>query len=121
MLNLFANMCNQKFLKVLFHLHPNSKDLLVPAHQMLGFPGGSVIKNLPGNAEYTISIPRSGRYPGKGNDDSLQYSCLGNPMHRGAWQATVCGVARVGHDLAAKQHQVFAFLFISKAAYNLDH
>ena len=55
MLNLFANMCNQKFLKVLFHLHPNSKDLLVPAHQMLGFPGGSVIKNLPANAGDTGS------------------------------------------------------------------
>ena len=41
-----------------------------------------MIKNLPANAEDTVSIHRSGRDPGKGNDDSLQYSCLGNPMDR---------------------------------------
>jgi len=42
------------------------------------------------------------RSPG-GNGNRLQYSCLGNPMDRGAWQATVHVVARVGHDLAIKQ------------------
>ena len=40
--------------------------------------------------------------PGEGNDNPFQYSCLENPMDRGAWQATVHGVARVGHDLATK-------------------
>ena len=44
------------------------------------------------------SIPESGRSPGEGNDSPLQYSCLENPMDRGAWWATVHGVARVGHD-----------------------
>jgi len=39
---------------------------------------------------------------GEGNDNPLQYSCLENPMNRGAWQATVLGVTRVGHDLASK-------------------
>ena len=39
-------------------------------------------------------IPGSGRSPGGGNGDSLQYSCMGNPMDRGAWQATVHGVAK---------------------------
>ena len=38
----------------------------------------------------------------EGNDNPLQYSCLENPMDRGAWQATVHGVTRVGHDLATK-------------------
>ena len=47
-------------------------------------------------------IPRSGRSPGEGNGNPLQYSCLGNPMDRGAWWATVCGVARVGNDLVTK-------------------
>ena len=42
------------------------------------------------------------RSPGEGNGNPLQYSCLENPMDRGAWQATVHGVARVGHDLATK-------------------
>ena len=48
------------------------------------------------------SIPGSGRSPGDGNGNLIQYSCLENPMNRGAWQATVHGVARVGHDLATK-------------------
>ena len=51
------------------------------------------------------SISGSGRSPGEGNGNPLQYSCLGNPMNRRAWQATVCGDARVRHDLATKQQQ----------------
>ena len=47
-------------------------------------------------------IPGLGRFPGEGNDNPLQYSCLKNPMDRGAWQAAVHGVTRVGHDLATK-------------------
>ena len=48
------------------------------------------------------SILESGRSPEEGNGNPLQYSCLGNPMDRGAWWATVHGVARVGHDLTTK-------------------
>ena len=59
-----------------------------------GFPGGSVVKNPPANAGDTSSIPRSGRSPGGGNGNPLQYSCLENSMDRGAWQATVHGVAK---------------------------
>ena len=47
-------------------------------------------------------IPGSERPPGEGNGNPLQYSCLENPMDRGAWQATVHRVARVGHDLVTK-------------------
>ena len=47
-------------------------------------------------------IPGLGRSPGEENDNPLQYSCLENPMGRGAWQATVPGVARVGHNLETK-------------------
>ena len=49
----------------------------------LGFPAGSVVKNLPANAGDTGLIPGSGRSPGEGNGNPLQYSCLGNPMDRG--------------------------------------
>ena len=59
-----------------------------------GFPGGSVIKNPPANAGDAGSIPRSGRSPGGGNGNPLQYSCLGSPMDRGVWWATVHGVAK---------------------------
>ena len=50
-----------------------------------GFPGGSVVKNTPGDAGEAGdagSIPELGRYPGVGNGDPLQYSCLENPMDR---------------------------------------
>ena len=52
-----------------------------------------MVKNLPANAGDEGSIPGSGRSPGEGNGNPLQYSCLGNPMDRGAWWATVRGVA----------------------------
>ena len=45
------------------------------------------------------SIPGSGKSPGEVNGNTIQYSCLENPIHRGAWQATVHWVSRVGHDL----------------------
>ena len=51
----------------------------------LGFPGRSVVTNLTAIAGDTGSFPALGRSPGKGNDNPLQYSCLGNPMDRGAW------------------------------------
>ena len=59
-----------------------------------GFPGGSVINNLPANAGDVGSIPESGTFPEEVNGNPLQYSCLENPMDRGAWQATVHGVAK---------------------------
>ena len=65
-----------------------------------GFPHCSVGKESACNVGDPGMIPGSGRYPGKGNDNPLQYSCLENPMDRGVWKATVDEVARVGHDLA---------------------
>ena len=58
------------------------------------FPGGSVVKNLPVNAGNVGSISGSGKSPGEGNGNPLQYSHLGNPMDRAAWQATVHGVEK---------------------------
>ena len=58
------------------------------------FPGGSMVKNPPANAGDVGSIPGTGRSPGGGNGNPLQYSCLENPMDRGAWQATVPGVTK---------------------------
>jgi len=49
----------------------------------------SAVKNLLANAGDVSSIPELGRYPGDGNGNPLQYSCLGNPMDRRAWQAIV--------------------------------
>ena len=63
----------------------------------MGFTGRSTVKNLPASAGDTRdmgSIPGWGRFPGVGNDNPLQYSCLENFMDRGAWWATVRGVAK---------------------------
>ena len=64
--------------------------------KQVGFPGGAAVKNPPvnaGDAGDMGSIPGLGRSPGKGNGNLLQYSCLENPMDRGAWQVIVSGVA----------------------------
>ena len=64
---------------------------------IVGFLGGSVVKNLPanaGDARDSSSIPGSGRCPGIGNGNPLQYSFLENPMDRGAWCAAVHGVSK---------------------------
>ena len=64
-----------------------------------------MVKNLPAMRETLFhmgSIPGSERSPGEGNGNPLQYSCLGNPMDRGAWGATVHGVARLGCHWATK-------------------
>ena len=61
-------------------------------------------KNPPANAGGTGSIPGSGRSLGKRNGNPFPYSCLGNPMDRGAWGATDHGVAK-RHSLATKQQQ----------------
>ena len=62
-----------------------------------GFLDDAVVKNLPANAGDTRDsglIPGLGRSPGGGHDNPLQYSCLGKPMDRGAWWATVHGVTK---------------------------
>ena len=61
---------------------------------LTGLLGGSVVKNLPAKAGDMGSIPGLGRAPGEGNGNPLQYSCLENPMDRGAWWAAVHRVAK---------------------------
>ena len=60
----------------------------------LGFPGGSVVKNLSASAGDAGSMPGSERCPGVGNGNPLQYPCLGNPKDREAWWAIVRGIAK---------------------------
>ena len=53
-----------------------------------------MVKNPPANVGDVDSIPGSGRAPAEGNGNPLQYSCLGNPMDRRSWRASVCEVAK---------------------------
>ena len=82
------------------------------------YPGCSVVRNPLANARDardTGSVPGLGRSFEEGSDTPLQYSCLENPMDRGAWQATVRGVTRrVGYDLATKQQQLIIYSLIFK-------
>ena len=59
-----------------------------------GFPIGTMVENPPANAGDAGSIHGSGRSPGEGNGNPLQYSCLGNPMGRGAWWTTVHEISK---------------------------
>ena len=74
---------------------------------ILGFCGSLVIKNLPTNVGNAGSVPGLGRCPGEGNDNPLQYSCLGNPMDREAWWAIV---HRVTKELDATERLHFTSL-----------
>ena len=72
----------------------------------MGFPGGSEVKASACNAGDLGSIPGSGRSPGEGNGKPLQFSCLENPMDRGAWWATV-------HRVTKSQTQLSDFTSLS--------
>ena len=83
------------------HLQPSPMLLFIYIFppQKKGFLNGSVVKNPPANARDKGSIPGSGRSPGGGNGNPLQYSCLKNPMDRGAWWVHgFMGSQRVGYN-----------------------
>ena len=75
---------------------------MLPTPIFLSFPCGSAGKESARNAGDLGSIPVLRRSSGEGKGYPLQYSCLENPMDRGAWQVTVHGVPRVGHNLVTK-------------------
>ena len=75
----------------------NEKYKLI-VYSKLGFTGGSDCKESACNAGDPGLIPGWGRSPGEGNGNPLQYSCPENSMDTGAWQATVQGLPRVGHN-----------------------
>ena len=80
-------------------LQASSTIYYLEANTISGFPGGSDSKESACDVgDLGLIFPGSGRSPGEGNGYPLQYSCLEHPMDRGAWWATVRGVARVGHD-----------------------
>ena len=66
----------------------------------MGFPGGSEGKESACDVGDAGLIPESGRYPGEGEGNPLQYSCVKNSMDRGAWQATVHGITKTWIQLS---------------------
>ena len=87
----------------------------------LSVPGGAVVKNLPasaGDATDTGSIPGSGRCPGGGTGNPLQYSCLEKPMNK-AWQATVCGVTKSQTRLIRAEQREHTHMYTLQGAQSL--
>ena len=76
----------------------------------LDFPGVSEVKASACNVGYLGLIPGSGRSPGEGNGNPLQYSCLENPMNGGAWWATVHGVTKSQTRLSDCTHFINAII-----------
>ena len=66
-----------------------------------------MVKNPPANAGGAVLFPWSGRSPGGGHGNPFYYSCLGNPMGRGAWWAAVMRPQRVGHDWSDRAHGMY--------------
>ena len=85
------NSMDRRAWRVIVHRVTKSQTELIDL--TLPLPLQSVVKNLPANVGDVGLIPGQGRSPGEGNDHPLQYSRLGNSTNRGAWQATVHGVA----------------------------
>ena len=81
------------------------------------FPGGSEVKESACNAGDLGSIPGSGNSLGEGNGNPLQYSCLENPMDRGAWWATVHGVAKSRARLSDLTYLLMFYANILKINY----
>ena len=98
----------QGTLKSLLQCH-SSKASILQHSAFFDFPGGSYSKESAYNAEDPGSIPGLGRSPGEGNGNSLQCSCLGNPMDGGAYRLQSMGSQRVGHDWATSLY--FSFLY----------
>ena len=87
---------------------------------MLGFPGGSDGKESACNAGDPGSIPGLRRSPRGGHGNPLQYSCLENPMDRGAWQATVHGVAQSRTRLKQLNTHACTYALFSVQRFEID-
>ena len=79
---------------MLFIIREAEERLLGRNQSLWGFPGGSLVNSLHASTGDVGSVLGLGRSPGEGNGDPLQYSCLGNPMDRGARRAAAHGVAK---------------------------
>ena len=107
-----------------------SPPFILPYYMLGGFPGGREVKNPPanaGDARDMGSIPESGRSPGEGNGNPLQYSCPENPMDRGAWRAVVHGVAEsrtrlsdLAHYMPSIQLIHISVIFLNRPMRNLE-
>ena len=88
---------------------------------LIGFPGGSAVKNLPDNAGDAGSIPGSRRCLGEGNGNPLQYSFLENLMDRGAWRATYSPCGHRESDTTERAHTGTIITFASAIEHNIEN
>ena len=101
---IFTHICTSWHIVCMFTSLPNTFEIRMYITKTKGFPHSSVGKDSACNSGDLDSISGSGRSSGEENGNPLWYSCLENPMDRGAWQATVHGIAKVRLDLATNHH-----------------
>ena len=105
---ILRNLIDQTHVK--WHLYKSLIEALFVNHLtvtdtgLVGFPGGTSGKEFTWKCKRCRFDPWVGRSPGGGNDNPLQYSCLGHPMDRGAWRDTVHGVTKSWTQLSARAH-----------------
>ena len=97
-----THICMSWHMMCTFTSLPNPFEIRMYITKTKGFPCSSVSRESACNSGDLGSIPGLGRSSGEGNGNPLQYSCLENPMDRGAWQATVHGITKVKHNLGTK-------------------
>ncbi|KAB0349420.1 hypothetical protein FD754_014277, partial [Muntiacus muntjak] len=98
----FELWCWRRLLRVPWTARRSNQSILKEINPDAGKDWGQEEKGTTEDEKYAC-------FTGEGNGNPLQYSCLENPMDRGAWQATVHGVARVGHDLVTKPPPPYLF------------
>ena len=86
-------------------MYKTGKYIKYSLYFIMGLPWGLSDKESTNAGDMGL-IPGWGRCSGERNGNPLQYSCLGNPMDKGAWWVTVQGCRRVGHNLATKQQHI---------------
>ena len=101
-----ASLCNLTITLLCFLMMGISGEA-IRLNMWLGFPGGSDVKASAWNAGDSSLIPGSGRSPGEGNGNPLQYPCLENSMDGGAWWAPVHGVAKSRTWLSIMMMMIF--------------
>ena len=106
---------NWKYMNLDFCGEPGAKDINLGIIRIyMGFPDGASHKESAYNTGDPGLTPGPGRFPEERNSNLLQYSCLGNPMDRGDWQATVDGVAKSRTQLKwhSTQHRTYIYLLV---------
>ena len=101
-------------------MFPPKLIIIIIIASLKAFSGGSVVKNLPANTGVSGSTPGSGRSPGDGNGNPLQYSCLENPKNRAAWWTIAHGVTELDTTDRLNENKLLPWTMMICQEYSLE-